>query len=144
MEEKTLLELQKEEALERMRAFKLLPKVIKDFDKIGLVYYSERLNKKFDGILSWITNKPEFRKIISDFQIKHKALVYHAILTHTELGDMLSLLYVCETKEEWDMDWEDLREGIQVAYVANLSNPDFSEFGSIGVKPVNGGLSRTY
>ena len=141
--EKTLRERQQDEALKRMAILKLLPNVIEDF-KNGVVYYSERQNALFDGVLYWVSNNEEYEKILADFEKKHEALVYHAQLLHTSFGDMLTLLYVSKDPNEWQQDQEDLKDGVLFAYVANLDGGDYSEFGSVGIVPKNGGVSRTF
>ena len=141
--EKTLRERQQDEALKRMAILKLSPNVIEEF-KTGVVYYSERQNAFFDGILYWVSNDEEYEKILADFEKKHKALVYHAQLLHTSFGDMLTLLYVSKDPNEWQQDQEDLKDGVLFAYVANLDGADYSEFGSVGIVPKNGGVSRTF
>lgn len=45
--------------------------------------------------------------------------------------------------EEWTYDRRDIQEGCPLAYVENMTYPDCSEFGSVGVRPVNGGVVRT-
>lgn len=144
-----LKEMQKKEAIKRMKLLKLLPKVIKEFEEKNIVNYSERQSEFFDGILYWVTNEPDFEKIIKEFEETRNALVYHAQLTHLKFGDCLSLLFVSQYQEEWEMETHDLTHpdnGVVcvVAYVANLDNPHFSETGCIGLIPKNGGLSRVY
>ena len=138
-------ENQKLEAIRRMKALHLAKNVIKDFEKDNVVYYSERQNKFFDGILYWVSNEPEYVKIIKDFEAKHNALVYHAQLTHTDLGDMLALLFVGEDEKEWSGELElDQGDNSAFSYVVNLNTPEYSEFGCIGIVPKNGGVTRTY
>ena len=81
--------------------------------------------------------------ICGSFEEEYNAVVYHVIHSHTNFGELLSLLYVSEHEEEWEYDREDLEEGIAVAYVENLTYWDCSEMGSIGIEPRNGGLART-
>lgn len=50
---------------------------------------------------------------------------------------------VADWEEEWELDREDLDGRVPLAYVANLDAPDWSELGSIGIAPANGGLVRT-
>lgn len=141
--EKTLKEKQKEEALKRMRMLHLLPNVIKDFEKKNKVYYSERQNKIFNAILYWVDNEKKYVDVVNEFEKKHNCLVYHCQLTHMEFGDCLSLLYVSEDENEWSQDIKDIREGYAFAYVANLDEPSYSEFGTIGIRPSQGGVLRT-
>lgn len=146
---KNLKELQKQEAIKRLKLLKLLPEVIKDFEKNNRVYYSERQNKIFDGILYEVNQNPEFKRIIKEFEEKKNAIVYHAQLTRFEFGLCLSLLFVSEDEEEWEFEIEELTPDenkimYPIAYCINLDNPDFSEYGTIGIKSLNGGISRVY
>lgn len=138
-----LKEMQKQEAVRRMKTLKLSSSVIKDFEKEDVVYYSERQNRVFDGILYWISNEDNFVKIVSDFEKEFNALVYHAQLSHTEFGDLLALLYVSSHQSEWESDLYDLMTGEAIAYVVNVEYNE-GELGSIGVAPCNGGISRTW
>ena len=136
-------EKQKQEALKRMKMLKLMPEVIKDFEKNNRVYYSERQNAMFNAVLYWLDNEDKFVELVKEFEKKHNALVYHCQLTHLEFGDCLSLLYVSAQEEEWEQDRQYLNEGFPIVYVANLDYEEYSEFGSIGVKPSMGGIART-
>lgn len=139
-----LKEQQKQEALERMHMLKIMGNVRNAFRQSERVFYSERQNKFFDGILYWLDNKEEYIKIKNDFENEYGALVYHAQLTHTAFGNLLSFLYVSKHEDEWNDDKSMLKHGTTYAYVYNLSNPDMSEIGAIGVAPCNGGITRTF
>lgn len=141
--EQTLKEKQKNEALKRMAMLNLMPQVIKDFEKKDKVYYSERQNAIFNAILYWLDNEPNYVEIVKQFEEKHNCLVYHCQLTHMEFGDLLSLLYVSENEEEWEQDKKDLREGCAFSYVANIDCECYNDFGTIGIKPSQGGVLRT-
>ena len=136
-------EKQKAEAIKRMKALKLMPQVIKDFEKKDKVYYSERQNAFFNAVLYWLDNEKRYVDLVKEFEKKHNALVYHCQLTHLEFGDCLTLLYVSDTEEEWPMDNRLLSEGYPMAYVYNLDDETCSEFGSVGIKPSMGGVART-
>lgn len=147
--EKTVFRaMQKKEAEKRIRLLGVMPEVIKAFslpdDKPHRLYYSERGNKTFPAILYWIDNDEKYVKIVKDFEEEYNALVYHAQLTHFEFGRCLSLFYVSDCEEEWEYDIEDLENKQAVVYTVNLDEPDMSEFGSIGFKPVMGGVERTW
>lgn len=140
----TLQERQKAEALKRMAILKLLPEVSAAFEQ-GIVYYSERQNAIFDGILYFVNNEKKYVDIVKAFESEHKALVYHAhLMHHRDIGEMLTLLYVSKHEAEWAQDKQDLQEGYPLAYVANLTASENSEFGSVGIIAKNGGVSRTY
>lgn len=133
----------KKEALKRMSMLKLLDNVIKDFDKDGKLYYSERMSVVFDGILYWVDNNKDFSKYVKDFEKESGYLVYHCQLTHTSIGDMFAMLFVSNNKADWAIEDEELEEGYTYANVINLDDDSLSEMGSIGVKPMNGGITRT-
>lgn len=132
----------KTEALLRMKMLGLSENVIKDFEEEGRVYYSERINPTFDGILYWLDNKETWQKFVSDFEKEYNALVYHAQLSHLVFGDCLSLLFVSNYPEEWDVDKKDLENSLPFVYVWNMTDTELSEFGTIGLKPKNGGVTR--
>lgn len=144
-----LRQLQKAEAIKRLELLKLLPNVITDFKNNDTVYYSERQNKIFDGILYWISNNEDYERLVKEFEENYDALVYHAQLTIFSYGLCLSMLFVSKYQEEWEMEREAITnpyDGVvdTYAYVANLNEPDFSEIGRIGIIRKNGGISRVY
>jgi len=128
----------KTEAVKRMKLIRLLPSIIKEFEKENVVHYSE-----ICGILYWISNNPEWTDFIKRFETKWNALVYHAELSHLEFGDCLSLFYVSDHKDEWNSDIADLKAGYAACYVWNIDDPCCSEFGGIMFKAINGGILRT-
>ena len=133
----------KNEALARMRILKIHENVVNDLEKNDIV------NVSFFGcgILYWPTDKQI--ELIKKFEDQYNCLVYHGISSTTEIGELLTLLYISQYESDWPTDREDLknydpRYGYSImAYVYNLSNDIFSEFGSVCVKPKNGGLVRT-
>ena len=144
-----LRQLQKAEAIKRLELLKLLPNVITDFKNNDTVYYSERQNKIFDGILYWISNDEDYERLVKEFEENYDALVYHAQLTRFSYGLCLSMLFVSKYQEEWEMERDAITnpyDGVidTYAYVANLNAPDFSEIGRIGIVRKNGGISRVY
>lgn len=133
----------KNEALARMRILKIHENAVNDLEKNDMV------NVSFFGcgILYWPTDKQI--ELIKKFEDQYNGLVYHAISSTTEIGELLTLLYISQYEADWPTDREDLknydpRYGYSImAYVYNLTNDIFSEFGSVCVKPKNGGLVRT-
>ena len=134
----------KEEAIWRMEKLGLMKKIIGEFKKSGTLYYSERT--PLGGILYWMDNEPEWGKLVKRFEQDYDSLVYHATHEHTEFGELLDLLFVPNYEdiesEEWENDRRDIEDGYVYAYVINLSEPMFSEPGTIVVKPAAGGLVR--
>ena len=141
-------EKMKDEAINRLAMLQMHPDVLKSFKK-DVLYYSER--SPLGGILYWLDNNPEWPKIVSDLEEEHNILVYHATHERTEFGELLDLLYVSSYEEEWAMDRDNIREAatqngqfFPIAYTVNLSDPLMSEFGSVGMRAVGGGLVRTH
>ena len=134
----------REEAVKRMKLLNIFPQTINEFEDEGTVNYSDY----GCGILYWLDDS--MKKMVSKFEDDHNAVVYHVIHDRTAFGELLSLLFVGVDEQEY---WEEEREELQDrsedgniytrAYVYNLSEPMFSEYGYIGITPKNGGLRRT-
>ena len=136
-------EKQKQEALARMKMLQIMPAVIRDFKNNNKVYYSERQNSYFLATLYWLDNHPEWVEMVKEFEAETGYMVYHAQLTYTEFGDLLSLFFVGE-ENEWEQEREDLANGQSCCKVINLNEPRFSEMGYIGIQPAMGGVTRTW
>ncbi|MEG1726033.1 MAG: hypothetical protein RR313_11630 [Anaerovoracaceae bacterium] len=124
------------EAIERMKMLKLHENAINEFQNEGKLNLSEGT-----GALYWLDEKQQ--AYVTAFEEKYKSLVYHIIHNNTEFGELLAFLYVSNDEIEWGYDRDDIKEGYACAYVENLDEPTFSEFGSIGIKPLFGGVIRT-
>ena len=132
---KVPFERKKQEALDRMKMLNLYPNIIKEFQQDNTVNMSEL------GFLYWLTD--EQKQYVSEFETEHDALVYHVIHNYTEFGELLTFFYVSDQEEEWEYDRADLKDGYACAYVKNLDEDAFSEFGSVAFKEQFGGLVRT-
>jgi len=143
MENNELKQMQIEEAKKRLGILVkqgLMQEVKDTFEKDGIAYYSCN-----GGILYWLTennNCDHLVEVVKRFEEERNSLVYKAILSNTTIGEMLSLLYVSPHIEEWSQDKEELKEGLPLVWVENLSDPHCSEFGCIGIKTSMGGLVR--
>ena len=133
---KVTMEEKKTEALERMKILNLYPNIIREFEKENILNMSECI-----GYLYWLTD--EQKQYVSEFETEHDALVYHVIHNYTEFGELLTFFYVSDHEEEWEYDRADLKDGYACAYVKNLDEEAFSEFGSVAFKEQFGGLVRT-
>lgn len=127
----------KEEALKRMNILNLHPNVIKEFREQGVLNYSYSVL----GFLYWLTEGVQAR--VDAFEKETGCLVYHVIEDETGIGRLITFLYVSTNPDEWEQDKNDLREGLAIAYVVNTDNELCSEFGSVGLKSINGGVVRT-
>ena len=142
-----LKQLQKTEATHRLelleKEYKMHQNVLSEFKTNETIYYSERINKSFSGILYWLNNIPKYVGAVKEIEQKYNIYVYHCILSHTEFGDVLDMLFVSSSTEEWEQELEELKTGYVESYCCIL-NGDGSEFGTIKIKGTNGGLVREY
>lgn len=129
--------MMKTEALERMDILNLHPNVIKEFKEQGVLNYSYSIL----GFLYWLTEETQAR--VNLFEKETGYLVYHVIEDETSIGRLITFLYVSANSDEWEQDKQDLREGFALAFVVNANDELCSEFGSVGLKSVNGGVVRT-
>ena len=130
-------EAKKVEAIHRMEMMDIFSETIKQFKEDNLVLISEPPL----GAFFW-TDDAE-KKLVKQFEEEHNALVYMIIRTYTTMGRMDSLLFISDHQEEWEMDREDIENGIIFCYVKNYDAPECSEFGSIGYqKTVAGSIIR--
>ena len=128
--------IQKQEAIHRMKMLNLHGNVLREFEQ------EDRLNmSEYGGFLYWLDSDQQ--AIVDEFEAEWNALVYHVIHSYTNIGEMLTLLYVSNYPEEWEYDRLDLAEGYPLAYVKNLDDPYLSEIGSVGIECRIGGLIRT-
>ena len=133
---KITIEKKKQEAVARMKSLKLYPNIIREFEEKDVINLSEN-----GGILYWLSD--EQKQYVKEFEETYNTLVYHVIRNFTEFGELLTFLYVSDEQEEWEYDREDLKGGYTCAYVKNLDEDLFSEFGSVGIRMQFGGLVRT-
>lgn len=132
-------ELQKAEALVRMKLLGIFPETIKQFDRDGKVSVSEPPLGAFYWAEGWDLDR------IEQFEEDQNALVYLIIRSYTAYGKMDSYLYVSHNEDEWESDREDLRNRLPVAYTLNLDDPQLSELGYISIeKTVADGLVRIW
>lgn len=129
-------EMKKEEAIKRMKALDIINDAIEQFKNDDIVMVTEPPL----GGLYWLTD--EEKEMVRKFEEEHDVLVYMIVRAFTQLGKMDSLLYVSDWQEEWEYENEDLKDGYAMSYTINHDMPDCSEFGSIAVKPMFGGLIR--
>lgn len=129
-------EKMKQEAIERMEMLGISPTAIKIFEEDGEVGLS--VSPAFP--ICEIT--PEYKKLIDKWEEKTGSMAYHAIYNGAAVGALLSILFVSSDEEEWELDKRDMEAGYPMAYVFNFDIPEFSEYGSISVKNVDGILER--
>lgn len=135
---------QREIAKRVLKAYHVHPSVSNQF-RVGTknhrLYYSERANATFPAILYYLDNNPEWEAKVREFERKTGNMAFHAILTHTDFGDLLDILYVPNNAEELEEFVNCAMEGLFKSHCWNMSN-DFCESGFIRVKPKMGGIQR--
>ena len=131
-------EKKKQEAIKRMKALGLISPCIEEFDRHDTVWLSEP-----NGGLYEFSSNDKLIETIERVEREFNSLVYHVIHSRLEFGDMYSLLLVSDYEQEWEMDNADIEDGIVMTYTWNKTFEHFSEFGSIGVLNMFGGLVRT-
>lgn len=127
------------EAERRIKQLGLHENVMKDFEK-GVLNKSE--TTIFPGVLYWLDD--EEKDFINKWAKKSGNLPYHIIKQNTDFGPMMSVLYVSKHEDEWEIDRIDLWQEQALAYCIIGFNEMYGEYGSIGVRPANGGLKRTW
>ena len=136
----SLNELQAIEVAERIKFLRLENAQINYFTKDNLLKTNE-----YNCEVSTLTE--EQIATVKQLEAKYNAAVYHVTEGYYRMmdGDVMKMenyLYVSDSIEEWAMDRDDLKQGYAYCYVKNITVPEFSELGSVGFKPVDGGLIR--
>lgn len=133
-----------EETLDMLeRTYGLHPDVARAFEEDGTLYYSERIGGM--GVICWISNKPEYKRAVKDFEKETGGKVYHCVLTHTEFGEMFDMMYVPKKESQREGDFEALRDHGE-AFIATLDEqmPSGYELGYAGYTGAGGGLVRKW
>lgn len=126
---------QKDEAISRIKKLNLHPNAVREFIEENKLNLSER------GMLYWL-GETELA-MIEEWQKETGNLAYHIIKNRLEFGTCYSILYVSKYVDEWEDDNYDLDDGYPLAYVMNVDDEFSSEYGSIGIKSMFGGVIRT-
>lgn len=133
-----------QEAIKRMRMLELFPKVIKEFRTEGLINIS---HAPFAS-LYWIEDEESLKRI-KKIEEEYGCVIYHVVRSYFRIDDdilkMDSFLFVTKYRSDWKYDRADYKDNNSVmSYTYNWTDPICSEYGSIGVKPQNGGLLRIW
>lgn len=134
------------QAIKMMKYLKISEHVIENF-KNGMLMVSERQNKEFPAVLYDIKNytNERVKNAVKEFQSNHPDyVIYHVIYCNTNFGEMANILFVSPYEEDWKYETEGTKDGIAYAYAYNMTDTMLSDMGSIGVRPVMGGLERIW
>lgn len=133
----------KKEALKRIESLEKecgLSVSLAESFKNGEVLYSCVTPKKRLGRMRKLSSNKEYEQIVKVFEEKNKNYtVYHVIHSETYMGDILSILFVSDEPDEWEM--ERLEDGYIYAYCVNLLYPELSEYGDIFIEGYDNGTS---
>ena len=124
------------EAVKRMKAVDLMDWVVKVFAEKGEPCLSEG-----GGFLYNLT--ADEKAMVDEFEKRYGCLCWHVVKSVTNIGTIYSLLYVSGEEEEWEYDFEDLKEGYPLIYAVN-DDIGVKEFGSARIVPSIGGLRRIF
>lgn len=87
--------------------------------------------------------KADIVKAIDHIESTYGAHVYCVICNrYVDLGLLCTLLTVSPDESEWPQEREDLKAMQPLAYVANLTYPEFSEWGTVVLKAHDGIVER--
>lgn len=136
---KISIEEKKVEAIRRMKKMGVYNETIRQFEKAGLISRSE---PPF-GVFYWVED--EDLEAVRKFEEKHNALVYMVIRSYFGGFSMMdSYLFVEDERDEWAFFDNDMSINSTFTYTISYDDPDYSEFGSIGIKMgIAGGPVRT-
>lgn len=129
-------EAAKAEAIKRMHKLDLHASAIKAFEKEGKIWMSE---PPIGGLYEIDS---DLQAEISRIEQNYNVVVYHVVKSYMLFGKCSSCLVVSLDDEDWYYDSRLEQQGCVYTYTINHSEPSFSEFGSIMVDRMYGGLVR--
>ncbi len=129
---------QKEVAISAMKSLDIYKPYIKKFEKDGTVTLFER----FGGYYIDEDNEQELLKKIREFEAEYGSIVYAVTHTMTEFGELYEFLCISKYEEEWEDTLADIKDGYAFSYVWNKTDDYCSEFGTIIVNSIGGGIAR--
>lgn len=124
------------EAVRRMKAVDLMDWTIK-----ALVEKGEPCLSEGGGFL-YNLNSDE-KAMVDEFEEQYGCLCWHVVKSVTNIGTIYSLLYVSDAEEEWESDFEDLKDGYPLIYAVN-DDIGVKEFGGARIVPSIGGMKRVF
>ena len=134
---KPTLQERKAKAIEIMKKMEIYQPYIEEFDKNNQITYFER------GMGYWVNADSELYQRIKKIEEKYDLTVYAITHEYCEFGECYSLLYLSSRKGEWKHTVEsDGKEHYAYAYVWNKTDDSCSEFGTIGIRSIFGGITR--
>ena len=128
---------QKEQAIKYLEQLDVYKPYIDGFEKNDQVCVFER----YAGF--WVYQYPELEKRMRDIENEYKCTVYAITHEFTQFGECYSFLIVTNYKQEWKTLLRSHKnQHTAFAYVWNKTDDWCSEFGTVVVKSVGGGITR--
>lgn len=126
------------EALRRMHLLKLNEKAISIFRESRKVYCSENTYLR-------AANEKEL-EMIKQYEEKYGTLVYHIIHSDGTLGigETYEMLNVSPYREDWSYERNTIKYGAPICRSENITMPDCSESGCIGLNTLANGVLYRY
>ena len=108
----------------------------------GEIMRSERMDALFQGILYTLTDdeKQKVKAIEKRYDVK----VIHILHTHMEYGDEYAYVIAPADEDDLAFQLQDVLTDGSIGTYAVVTNTFCTELGSIGIKAMNGGFTRTY
>ena len=133
----TTKEQRKQQAEKYLKQLDIYKPYIKGFMEDDNVCFYEN----FGGF--WAYQEKELAEKIKEIESKHNCTVYAVTHEYTQFGECYSLMLVTDYPEEWEQSLvRDKSTFYTFAYVWNKDDDWCSEFGTIGVKSLGGGIKR--
>lgn len=134
---KTTLQERKEKAIQLMKELNIYKPYIDGFEKENKVCFYEN----FGGF--WVYQEPEIEAKMKEIEEKYECTVYAITHEYTEFGECYDFLFVTDYKEEWDdLVYNENRTFYAFAYCWNKDDDFCSEFGTIALQSMGGGIRR--
>lgn len=129
----------KDKAIELMKKLDIYKPYIDGFkDENNVCFY-----EMYAGF--WVYQEPEVEAKMKEIEREYNCLVYAITHEFTDFGELYDFLIVPNYPEDWDniLYHQSRNNYIAYAYVWNKSDDLCSEFGSIGIQSLFGGIRRT-
>ena len=135
----TTIEERKIEAIRLMKELDIFDVYIKGFEKNNDTCYYENY------IGFWTYQDKELLAKQKEIEEKYNVTVFAITHEFTEFGELFDFLVVTNDTEDWKYSFYQCNknEFYVLAYVWNKTDDFCSEFGTIGVKSLGGGIRRT-
>ena len=128
---------QKTKAIDLMKQLNIYKPYIDGFEKDDQVCFFEQ----FGGF--WVYQEPEVEAKMKELEKEYNCRVYAITHEFTQFGECYSFLIVSNYKHEWKtLLQSNKNQHTAFAYVWNKTDDWCSEFGSIVLKSVGGGITR--